>query len=563
MEATRHRLAAPLLGTFLATTLAPAIARAQTTTLVSVNSFGVQGLRPSRNVSITRDRRFAAFSSECRNIAANDTNLASDVFVRDRLTGVTDCASVDPSGAVGNDASGNEAVPRLSDDGRYVAFSSRATDLVPGGTLRSGHNFVRDRWNATTELVNVDSNGIEGDYAAIGPASISADGRYVAFTDYSTNLVPGDANGAFDVFVRDRVAATTERVSVDSSGAEGNGLSVEPSISADGRFVAFWSSASNLVVNDNNNTEDVFVHDRATGATERVSVDSSGLEGDLGSVRPSISSDGRLVAFASAATNLVAGDSNGQIDIFVHDRASGATERVSIDSSGTEANDDSWDPAISGDGNVVAFASDATNLVSKDQNARSDIFVHDRTSGATRRVSLGDGGGESNGINLQPAIDDHGRCVAFMSNATNLVALDGNYNWDCFVRDRVVAAWSNYGTGFPGTNGIPSFTARADPILGTTVTLDLANSWGSPTIGVLLAGVARASIPTNRGGDLLVDALVVGPIAFGAGDVAIDWDVPNDVRWEGLAVDAQALEADPGAAKGVSFTAGLELTLGF
>jgi Tol biopolymer transport system component len=558
MAASRHRLAA----TAFVLALAPAHARAQTLKLVSMNSFDVQGHRQSMNVSITRDRRFVAFASDCQNIAGNDTNDATDVFVRDLRTGATDCASLNPGGAVGDSYSGYASIPRLSDDGQYVTFASEASDLVPGTILHS-HIYVRDRWNATTELVDVDSNGVEGDIGCQATAEISADGRFIAFCDYATNLVPGDTNGTFDVFVRDRVAGTTERVSVDSAGAEADGASYGASLSADGRFVAFDSTASNLVANDQNGTGDVFVHDRATGITERVSVDSSGAEGDDGSGWFSLSTDGRIVAFVSAATNLVAHDTNGKDDVFVHDRSTGATHLVSITSTGTLPNDHCFGPAISGDGNVVAFHSDATNLVPNDTNVRGDVFFRDRAAKTTTLASADPAGTQSNGHSGGAAVDEHGRCIAFVSLGSNLVASDLNVGKaSCFVLDRGIASWSNYGAGFAGTNGIPSFTARSNPVLGTTVTLDLENSWGSPTTGLLLAGVARASISTNRGGDLLVDVLVTAPIALGTGALAIDWDVPSDPALDGASIDAQALELDPGAAKGVSFTAGLELVPG-
>src|SRR5688572_7972318 len=197
--------------------------------------------------------------------------------------------------------------------------------------------------------VSVDSSGAEANWDSDSSA-ISADGKFVAFESYADNLVAGDTNGFADVFVHDRATGITERVSVDSSGVEGNGNSHGPSISADGQVVAFYSYAKNLVAGDRSFDFDVFVHDRATGITERVSVDSSGVEGNSSSSSPSISADGQVVAFESYASNLVAGDTNGYWDVFVHDRASGITERVSVESSGAEGDNDSGYPSISADG---------------------------------------------------------------------------------------------------------------------------------------------------------------------------------------------------------------------
>ena len=201
-----------------------------------------------------------------------------------------------------------------------------------------------------TWRVSVDSAGVEGNGWCAHPQSISGDGRFVAFDSHADNLVPGDTNRRRDVFVHDRQTGTTTRVSVDSSGVQGDGSSSLPSISVDGRFVAFESGATNLVSGDTNRRLDVFVHDRQTGTTTRVSVDSSGVQGDGSSFVPSISGDGHFVAFHSFARNLVPGDNNAAGDVFVHGRQTGATQRVSVDSSGVEGNGSSLAPKISGDG---------------------------------------------------------------------------------------------------------------------------------------------------------------------------------------------------------------------
>ncbi|NOT31934.1 MAG: hypothetical protein HOP15_15925, partial [Planctomycetes bacterium] len=187
----------------------------------------------------------------------------------------------------------------------------------------------------------------------------------------------------------------TRRVSVSTGGAQANGESVIPSISADGRYVAFVSSASNLVAGDTNATDDVFVRDRLVGATERVSIDSLGVESNSYCMWPSISADGRYAAFVSSASNLVAGDTNATDDVFVRDRWSGTTERVSVDSLGMEANGYCMWPSISADGRYAAFVSSASNLVVGDTNATDDVFVHDRWTGATERVSVDSGGAQA------------------------------------------------------------------------------------------------------------------------------------------------------------------------
>ena len=211
--------------------------------------------------------------------------------------------------------------------------------------------------------------------------SISADGRYVAFHSIADNLVPEDTNGAPDVFIHDRQTGITELVSFSTGGVQGNLTSKDPSISTDGRFVAFWSYASNLVPGDTNGLGDVFVRDRQTGETKRVSVTSSG--GQSCGDHPSISADGRYVAFQSICTNLLPHDGNYLSDVFVHDRQTGTTEIASIASESTQGNGESSAPAISGDGRFVAFESTSTNLVPGDTNTFKDLFVHDRQTGLT------------------------------------------------------------------------------------------------------------------------------------------------------------------------------------
>jgi len=395
----------------------------------------------------------------------------------------TERVSVASDGTQANDRSG---FPALSADGRIVAFESRASNLVPHDTNRDWDVFVHDRHTGVTERVSVASDGTE----ANGPStwgSLSADGRIVAFRSRASNLVPGDTNRTYDIFVHDRQTGITERVSVASNGAQANDLSSFLALSADGRVVAFESSATNLVPSDTNGTADVFVHDRQTGVTERVSVASDGTEGNNVSRSPVLSADGRIVAFESLATNLVPGDTNGAYDVFVHDRQTGVTERVSVASDGSQSNNFSGYPALSADGRLVAFYTRAGNLhvaplavhdrqtgvtehVSvpafynspenpdegfslsadgrvlaapsynsfgpDDTSGSPDVFVHDRQTGMTERVSVDSLGAQGNGGSFSPVLSGDGDVVAFQSRATNLVADDTNGADDIFVRER-------------------------------------------------------------------------------------------------------------------------------
>ena len=441
----------------------PAAAAPGDTTRVSVDSSGVEGNGYSDEHSVSADGRYVAFSSDADNLVAGDTNgwqnkwQGQDVFVHDRQTGVTTRVSVSSSGGQGNGYSG---APSISADGRYVAFESIASNLVPFDTNGSeGQDiFVHDRQSGITTRVSVDSYGTQGNWFS-SESSISGDGRYVAFYSYASNLVPGDSNTEPDVFVHDRQTGLTTRVNVSSSGAQANGYSIEPSISADGRYVTFSSTADNLVAGDTNGWDDVFVHDRQTGITTRVSVDSSGVQGDSSSQEARISADGRYVVFDSGASNLVAAGTNDVPGgIFVHDRQTRVTTRVTVgpeDASGWAGG--RW-ASISGDGRYVSYASFASNIVSGDTNDRRDVFVHDRQTGVTTRVSVDSNGAQGYNNNYHEgsrysSLSADGRYVAFSSSFSNLVANDTNGDTDVFVHEleMVPPATDSDGDGIPDT----------------------------------------------------------------------------------------------------------------
>jgi Tol biopolymer transport system component len=402
-----------------------------TTEIASLGAGGVQGNTNSFSCAMTPDGRFVVFLSTATNLVAGDTNGMPDIFVRDRQTGSTLRASVGEGGVQGDQ--GAENFPGISADGGRVAFLSDATNLVAGDGNASTDVFLRELSSATTVLVSGAPEA--GNSFSDGPA-ISADGSLVAFWSNSSDLVAGDTNGFYDIFASSRGGAI-ERVSVASGGAGADSTSLDPTVSSDGRFVAFDSQATNLVAGDTNNSSDVFLRDRQLGTTERVSVGMGGVQPNNGSTNPSISGDGRYVAFQSLATNLVAGDVNGQMDVYVRDRVTATTELVSQSTAGVLGNGFSGAPSITPDGRYVAFVSNATNLVVGDTNGVLDIFVRDRQLGTTERVSVATGGAEGNSSCYLPcAISADGRCVAFWSDATNLVAGDTNAAPDVFLRDR-------------------------------------------------------------------------------------------------------------------------------
>ncbi len=324
------------------------------TTRVSVASDGSQADERSRAHTISADGRFVAFQSVDSNLVPDDTNNRIDTFVHDRKTGETTLVSI---ASDGSPQSGGE--PAISADGRYIAFVS------------STNIFVHDREAGETSKA-IDSDESQVTYSSY-PA-ISANGRYVVFYSWDSSLV------LLGIFVHDRETGETRRVSIASDVSQSIVSSDNLTISANGRYVVFHSWDSNLVPNDTNGTWDTFVHDRETGETRRVSIASDGSQGNASSREPAISADGRFVAFESWASNLVPNDTNGIGDIFVHDRETGETRRVSIAADGSQGNASSREPVISADGRHIAFESWASNLVPNDTNGIGDIFVRGHTT---------------------------------------------------------------------------------------------------------------------------------------------------------------------------------------
>lgn len=343
--------------------------------------------------------------------------------------GATELVHASSLGAPGTDAS---YYPSLSDDGRFAAFDSTASNLVPGDTNGGVDGFVRDRWTGRTTRVTVSSGGAQANGPA-GDVLISADGRFIAFDSSATNLVPGDLNAQYDAFVHARESGTTELVSLAQGGALGNGASFNPSISGDGRFVSFRSKATNLVPLDTNAHDDVFLRDRALGTTRRISVDSAGLESNHRSIAGGIAADGSLASFWSIATNLVPDDTNGVGDVFVHLIDEALTLRVSLAQDGAQGNGASINPMVSGDGQRISFESLASNLVAGDTNGVSDVFVRELGGAQTVLVSRGLLGAPANGPSSHASISGDGRFVAFYSEASNLVPNDLNGARDAFL----------------------------------------------------------------------------------------------------------------------------------
>jgi hypothetical protein len=470
----------------------------------SVASGGAQGNSISAWSALSADGRYVAFHSSASNLVAGDTNDRDDVFVHDRATGETTRVSVASGGTQANDTS---LRPALSADGRYVAFHSSASNLVAGDTNGGFDLFVHDRQTGQTTRVSVGTGGTQSNGDSLRPV-LSADGRHVAFHSLASNLVAGDTNLTWDVFVHDRQTGQTVRVSVTSDGTQGDNFSSDPALSADGRYVAFSSSASNLVAGDTNAVSDAFVHDRQTAQTMRVSVASGGAQGNGEGAWPVLSADGRYVAFMSMSSNLVAGDTNGANDAFVHDRQTGQTTRVSVASGGGQGNGFSDVPRLSADGRYVVFRSAASNLVTGDTNNALDVFVHDRVTLETTRVSVASDGTQSNSPGNAgnfPVFSADGRYVAFWSPASNLVPGDTNGSDDVFVVGGVSVSPAAVNVGASG--GTASVNVSFD-YPGTPWTATTTASWITIASGASGNGTVGLTVAPNPGAARTATVLV-------------------------------------------------------
>lgn len=354
-----------------------------TTTLVSRNSAGVPGNGPSGQSTISEDGRWVAFATSATNFSGHAW-IQGGGYVLDRdpdQDGIFDELGVVYHPVLGhNNVIPNTTTYEfdLSADGRYLAFTSLAVNLVPGDTNGQQDVFRWERATGQVVRCNVSNSGDQANMIS-RDCSISDDGRYVAFGSAATNLVPGTSSFGGDVFVRDLVAGTTTVVSVSSSGVVGNGISNGPFLSGNGQFVSFSTNARNFDPIDNDFHFDVYVRDLTNGVTELVSINSLGEKGNIGSGAAYLSSDASRVCFRSVATNLYWNDVAAW-DVFVRDRVEGWTRQVSRASDGTHSNGQTAEFGgfhFSADGNTVAFTSEGTNLVAGDTNGQMDSFVHE------------------------------------------------------------------------------------------------------------------------------------------------------------------------------------------
>jgi Tol biopolymer transport system component len=383
------------------------------TSRVTIGSAGEQTTSSSSGASVSATGRFVAFTSTDSSLIAGDTNSSRDIFVRDRKRGTTQRITVDSSGTQANSHS---AWPFLSATGRYVVFDSLATNLVPGDTNGLNDVFLHDRDTGTTERVSTSGSGIQGNGPSgeDAPTSVSADGRYVAFSSRASNLAPLDTDTQRDIFVKDRATGAIELVSVDTAGLPLTGVHSSPNISDDGRYVVFQSGLGIHVRDRQLGSTDfieggiwagispngrfvaytryavpqpnicdfsicgvVWLLDRHTGTSEQISFDHAQRSMTVPNQRV-VSEDGRIVIFTSYSSDVVPGDLNDSADVFVYDRHRHTARLVSTDDAGQPGDRASHGESMSADGRLVGFSSASTNLVEGDSNSIRDVFVHDQ-----------------------------------------------------------------------------------------------------------------------------------------------------------------------------------------
>jgi Tol biopolymer transport system component len=504
----------------------PASAANGDLTLVSTSDAGVKANGFSTGVGLSADGTRIAFSSLATNLGEGDTDASMDVFVKDVTTGELALASSSDAGTKANGASSGAG---LSDDGNRVVFASAATNLGEGDLDSTRDVYVKDLATDALTLASTSDTGGKGNLESVN-ASLSADGTIVAFDSSATNLGEGDTDSEFDVYVKDLTTGALRLVSTSDTGVKGSGMSWNPSISDDGTKVSFTSRASNLGEGDTNTNEDVYVKDLVTGQLTLASRSLTGGGGNWDSYWSALSGDGRVVAFNSQATDLAADDPDGNSDVYVRDLSTGSLTLASRSASGAKGNDWSAGARLSRDGSVVTFASEATNLSPGDTDTPYDAFVKDLSTGAVILASTSDTGTSADAAATPGAISADGTVVLMVSEATNLGEGDTDATFDVFVKE------------LPGP-AVPVATSDA-----------YAATAGS-TLTVSAPGVLGNDSDANDG-DVLRARLVTGP-THGTVSLAADGGFTYVPAAGYVGSDSFSYRATDGSSSSTSATVGL------
>jgi Tol biopolymer transport system component len=560
----------------LAFAAASALAKGQDTVRISVDSKGAEGDDTSvsgrHSVAFDGKEMLIVFSSLATDLVASDKNGKQDIFLRDVTAGTTERIVLDVKGGEPDDDSSN---PHITPDGRFVVFQSDATNLVNGDQNGKTDVFVLDRHSGTIERVSVDDKGGESDGRS-SDGCISADGRYVVFTNDSDDFTGGDTNRSADVFLRDLAKGTTTCLSRNLSGATGDGSSRSPDISADGSTVAFSSRASDLVANDSNRTEDVFVYDLASGVVTRASVNEGGFELDDSSESPALSAEGDLITFVSAARNMNRDSSAGKFQVYVRDLATGQVWLASRALDGSAADGHCTNPILfdhddgKGSRPYVAFWSFSTNLPGAGV-ADADAYACDFKAGFVQCVSVdSDGIDHASGGNDPPlAATADGDAIVFSCLDSQLVSGDGNGKIDVFMRGVQWTRLTEFGDGLAGSDGfVPHLTGHGGSCEADDWQIAIEDGLGRAA-GHLWVGLGSTSGIKLFGGTFYVDftqpifpvPIQLKGFAGVGGSGGLAFDGVNVENLGQFSIYLQCTLLDPRAPRGISMSNALELAI--
>ncbi|MBK8095652.1 MAG: PD40 domain-containing protein [Planctomycetes bacterium] len=543
----------------------------------STAASGTFGNGDSRQVHCSADGRFVAFSSWADNLVSGDTNVATDVFVKDMTTGTIERVSVSSTGAQAN---GNCTEPRITPDGRYVVFVTTAGNLWAFDGNGTFDVYRHDRQTHTTVLASCSALGIVGNERSAA-GSISDDGRFVAFASLAGNLAPNDQNGVVDVFVKDLDLSTIALVSATPGGAPGNQTSGGARIAGNGRYVAFDSFASDLIAGDGNGHQDAFVRDLVTAQTWCCSRGPGGVLGNGGSEALDISRDGQLVLWRSWATNLLATPTTGVAHQYVGSNVGGNTELVTVATGGAHADAASMFGDLSADGRFVVFQTLATNLVPGFGNPwsnRATVMLRDRVAGTTVAAGRDLGGSAPRADCEQPCMTDEARLVLFATTSIDVLHGHDGLAAQVVVADQrpdVPATFALRGAGCAGSAGVPMLDRDPETLAwgGTSLRLQgdgavlgfgilalgfSATSWNGMALPLPLDGFGLAGCRLFTSVDLSI-AITTG--AYSPWQVALA--IPNDPTWRGVTMHTQAWLLDPWAnALGATVSNAASFTIG-
>jgi hypothetical protein len=463
------------------------------TALASIATNGKSGNSASTGSSLSSGGRFVAFDSTATNLVAGDTNGKKDIFVRDLLAATTTRVSVSTAGTAAN---GDSDQASISPNGRYVAFQSAATNLVPGDTNGKADIFLRDLVKNTTTRVSVADGGAQLTGGDSSLPTVSGDGTEVVFLTDATNAVPGDTNAKPDVFIRNVNAGFTERISVTSGEAALTAGGASPSMSSNGRYVVF-DSTTTQIPGDTDGSTDSFLRDRVLGTTEVVSIPNAGGLSNQPCQFPTVSDNGRYVAFQTKATGMTPVADSAETDAFVRDRTTGTTKLVSLTDGDQPASGGGATPQISADGSKVAFSSGSGDIVAGDTNGTTDLFVRDLSAGSTVRASVKTLGGQLSGLSFSGAISPDGSATSFTTLAEDGYSADTNNTFDVYVRSTFeIGPWSDSTGTIQGSAN--DFTGQNLPI-GQVVALNDKVLYGTATPASIIDDFAHGTFDDARG----------------------------------------------------------------